>query len=171
MYAGDLILITTASKKLARNIKLGLAMYSFLFSQKPNTSKSKVYYPIWFNERISKSISHIILNFKRSTLPFTYLGVLISHKKLVASHFNTMTKKVKKATTAWNRVKISRAGKAILINNPIMAIPFYYLSVFPVPDFTLDKMTQSSRKFLWTNSSNGSGMPMISWNITTLSKP
>lgn len=59
-----------------------------------------------------------------------------------------MITQVNKATSTWNEAKISRAGKVILINISIMSIPSYYLFVYPVPDTTLDKMTQSARKFL-----------------------
>lgn len=52
-----------------------------------------------------------------------------------------MVDKVNKAASNWNKAKISKVSKIILINNSIMALPSYYLSVYPVPDFALDKMT------------------------------
>lgn len=46
MYADDLILITTATRKSAINVILGLDLCSSLSFQKTNTSKLEVYFPI-----------------------------------------------------------------------------------------------------------------------------
>lgn len=70
----------------------------------------------------------------------------------------------------WNKAKLFKAGKTILINSSIMALPTYYLSFYPIPDSALDNLSRSARKLLWANGSNGSGMPMVCWNNTTLDK-
>lgn len=123
MYADDLILITTATRKYARNIKLWLNLYTSLTAQTLNLSKSNLYLPHWFNRRVVKSIE-TILNIKMGTYPFTYLGILITYSSIMVMHV-------------------------------------YYLSVYPVPDSILDRISASARKFLWANCSNGRGIPLV----------
>lgn len=82
-----------------------------------------------------------------------------------------MVRKANRLAANWKSANISKARKAILINSSIMALPSFYLSVYPVPDSTLDKLSHLARKFLWDNGGNGSGMLMVSWNSTTLDKP
>lgn len=123
MYTDDLIIITTATRKSAKNIKLCLNLYASLTSQTPNPSKSNLYFPYWFNRRVTKSIESI-LNIKRGNYPFTYLGILITYSSIMVMHV-------------------------------------YYLSVYPVPDSILDRISASARKFLWANCSNGRGIPLV----------
>lgn len=169
MYADDLILMTSAIRKAAKNINLCLDIYSSLTVQKPNTLKYEIYFPDWFNHHVAKSICQI-LKFKKGNLPFTFFGVLISSKRLALSHFDNIIRKVNRACAGWKNAKIPKIGKTILINSSIMALPSYYLSVYPIPNLAIDKLSCSARKLLWANGSNGSIMSMVSWNNTTLYK-
>lgn len=73
MYVDDLILITSASRKTARNVNLCLDIYHHLTGQKPNLNKAEIFFSIWLNKRVSDRISSI-LNFKQGNYPFKYLG-------------------------------------------------------------------------------------------------
>lgn len=87
MYADGLLIITNASRKAARNVKLCLNVYSHLVGQVPNLSKSEIYFPNWFNRRVSHSICSI-LQFNPGKTPFKYLGFLFLQKFLTLFTFN-----------------------------------------------------------------------------------
>ena len=86
MYADDLILISHATRRIARNIKFCLAIYAAMTGQYFNSSKSAIYFPEWFNRRVALSIKNI-LEMEIGHFPFKYLGVIISHKKLARTQF------------------------------------------------------------------------------------
>lgn len=87
MYADDLVLITKASRDVARNVRVCLPIYSKVTSQNPNNNKSFFFFcPKWYNKKVAKSI-RIILAFTIGSYPFTYLGIVISLSKLPASIF------------------------------------------------------------------------------------
>lgn len=46
----------------------------------------------------------------------------------------------------WNNQNISSAGKIILINSVLMAIPSYQLAVYPILDSVLDRLSNLARK-------------------------
>lgn len=169
MYPDDLILVTTTSRKSARNICLCLNLYDQISGKIPNQNKSEVYFPSWYNRRVSARICYI-LNFKQGKMPFTYLGVLISLKHLAISHFNFMINRLNAAVVDWGKAKMSKAGKAVIINSILMATPTYYLSVYPILDSVLSRISQISTKFLWENYDKGNGMPMVNWNTITFCK-
>lgn len=169
MYADDLIIITHATRRVARNVKLCLSIYSSLNGQTPNLSKSNIYLPHWFNKRVASSLKSI-LNINIGVYPFVYLGILISFKKLAAVCFQSMVDKVNKIVGGWNRSKLSKPGKDVLIKSILMAIPVYYLSVYPIPDYILDKISTCARKFLWASGGNSSGIPLVNWQDAMLSK-
>ncbi|XP_039127505.1 uncharacterized protein LOC120263608 [Dioscorea cayenensis subsp. rotundata] len=169
MYADDLMLVSAASRKSARNICFCLTMYAHLTGQFPNKLKSEIYFPEWFNNQVSTRICKI-LNFRLGKVPFTYLGVLISHKRLATAHFDSMINRMNLAIAEWDKAHLSKAGKSILINSILMASPIYYLSVYPIPDTVLTKLSSIVRKFLWANSDLGKGMPLVSWDTVTSCK-
>lgn len=65
---------------------------------------------------------------------------------------------------------MSKAGKVILINSVWMATPIFYLFVYPITDFVLNRMSQIARKFLWANSDNARGILLVNWSTVTISK-
>lgn len=169
MYADDLILITQASRKISRNIKLCLAIYGRLTGQKVNNAKFEIMFPTRFNHRLKKSISNI-LGYKVGSFPFNYLGILISPKKLALSYFSSLVNKIEKSFTFWKKSRISQAGKTILINSSIMSTPLYYLSAYLVPDTVLDQLTKAARSFFWSKGCNRKSIHSVGWNEITLNR-
>lgn len=53
---------------------------------------------------------------------------------------------------------ISQARKLILINTTLMALPIYYINVYPIPGSILDHASKAARKLLWSKSDNCSGI-------------
>lgn len=93
MYADDLILISFATKKVACNMNKCLAIYYRITRQKANNLKSAILFSDRFTPRLMKGILNIIA-FKIGSFPFTYIGVLISTKKLAIFHFDSMIDRV-----------------------------------------------------------------------------
>lgn len=169
MYADDLILVTTASRKVARFVKLCLQIYGQLTGQVANSAKSEVFFPSWANGRVMRSIC-AILSFQQGSFPFTYLGVLISPRRLAQTCFRGMVEKVERSIATWHKSNISRAGKITLINSSLLSIPLYYLSVYPVSDCILDQISTCARNFLWSSSGNRSGMHLVNSRDTMLGR-
>lgn len=148
MFADDLILITKASRKTARNCLLCLDLYHNLTGQKPNPRKSRFYLPSQANQTIAKSISRI-LGFFQGNFPFIYIGCSISPKRLPAAQFNSITNKVHKVIHSWNHSSISTASRAILLNSMIFFIPNYLLLIMHLPAFILNDISKLAHNFLW----------------------
>ncbi|XP_039116586.1 uncharacterized protein LOC120252479 [Dioscorea cayenensis subsp. rotundata] len=169
MYADDLILITEASRKSARNIKKCLLFYGNVTGQRINNSKSELIFPSQFNKHLANRIT-MIMDYKVGSFPVKYLGILISPKKLALSCFTSMVDKIEKSVTFWKKSRISPAGKTILINSSIMTSPLYYLSVYPVPKGILDRINRAARTFFWAKDSNRKGINSVSWDEITLNR-
>ncbi|XP_039146767.1 uncharacterized protein LOC120284004 [Dioscorea cayenensis subsp. rotundata] len=166
MYADDLVIVTRASRFAARNIKLCLDFYASLTGQKANASKSSIYLPSWFNSRVARSIKDILC-FPIASFPLLYLGVLISPSKLNVSHFKPLVDRINRTCARWKNLKLSLAAKSTLINSSLLAIPTYYLSVYPIPDSILKDITKIIRNFFWHKSGNGKGIHAVSWSRIT----
>lgn len=160
MYADYLILDTAAFRKSARNICFFFEPVYHLSGQYPNQNKAETYIPQWFNTLASSRIFNI-LNFKLGKSPFTHLGVLISPKRLAISLFDSMINRMNMEVAEWGKTKISKADKSVIINSILMATPIYYLSVYPIPDSVITKLSRIARKFLWANCDQGNSMPLV----------
>lgn len=170
MYAGDLVLITKVSRSVARNIKFCLDIYSNLTGQKPNHTKSTIFFPKWFNSNLTRSICRT-LEFCIGYYPFSYLVVSISPNRLLVSHFSPLISRLQRLTSFWNQLHITYAGKVILINSVLLSVPSYTLFVYHMPDSVLDQITRIARNFLWHKDGNRSDLPLVSWNRAMLDKP
>lgn len=170
MHANDLILVTKASRLVARNCSLCLSIYAHLTSQFSTSAKLAVYFPSWINWKLAKSISSI-MNFKIGSFPLTYLRVLIAPRRIKSSQFQPLLNRISHNTAFWNNSFLSRAGKLILVNSSILAFPNYYLGTYSLPNCILNSISKLARDFLWSNSGNGSGFHLVGWNVATLGKP
>lgn len=147
MFANDLILISRASWKSARNCLFCLNPYFDLTRQKPNLTKSAIYLPSWVNKHLALSISRI-LNVKLDTILFIYLGVPISPKKLSVSNCSSLVRKVDTIVNSWHHSTLSLAGKVVWINNSILYILIYFLSVDSLLNTNISEISKIMRKFL-----------------------
>lgn len=148
MYANDLILASKATRKIDRNCNLYLSIYSKLTGQHPNYSKSIVLFPSWVSKWFVKSIFSI-LNFRIGSFPFTYVGVMITPKRIKISPIKPMVSHISNITNVWNHSNFSKAWRMVMINSTILSIPNYYMSTYPVPDCILDSISKLVRDFLW----------------------
>ncbi|XP_039136968.1 uncharacterized protein LOC120274488 [Dioscorea cayenensis subsp. rotundata] len=162
LFADDLILITKATRSVARNINLCLSIYSQLTGQYPNHTKSQIFFPSWFNQRVTNSICSI-LRLPQTSFPLRYLGILISPKKISVHSFKPLIDKIRCLCSRWKNFKLSAAAKSILINSSILSIPTYYLSVYPIPDSVLHEITKLVRDFFWFKGGNGKGIHAVAW--------
>lgn len=87
------------------------------------------------------------MNFKTSKTPFKYLGVLITPKNFAIIHFNHMIDSINVVVAYWGKAHLSKARKVVLINSVMLPTPIYYLSVYPIPDSVLNRMSKIARKF------------------------
>ncbi|XP_039119158.1 uncharacterized protein LOC120255390 [Dioscorea cayenensis subsp. rotundata] len=169
MFADDLVIISQASHKSARFIKLCFDFYGKISGQVPNASKSAIYFPSWANKRVANRICSI-LNFSAGSFPFKYLGILISAKWLVRSTFDVITDNIKGRCSRWMHSKLSPTAKAVLINSSLLSLPIYYLSMYPIYDSILMEIHRVVRRFFWRKSSNGKGIHAVAWNDLTIPK-
>ena len=147
MYVDNLILVTKASRKNARNCNHCYKIYYQFMGHRPNRTNSAVYFPSKFNKRLFKVISST-MNFKIRNYPFTNLGVLIAPKWLSIAQFQPLASKVNTIFSCQNHRNISIDG---VINNTMLSIPFYYLCTYSISNSVLEFISRIAMKFCRIN--------------------
>lgn len=77
----------------------------------------------------------------------------------MVSHINNILENIGRIIASWNKSKIS-----------LLSILLYYLSVYPVQNIVLNKISMSTRKLHWLNCGNCSGIHLVNSHDTTLDR-
>ncbi|CAK8534098.1 unnamed protein product [Lathyrus sativus] len=137
---------------------------SFLDStgMKVNPTKSKVYFG-----SVSDSVKQSILNFTaydEGSLPFRYLGVPVSSKKLSVVHYLPLMDKLLCRITHWSSRLLSYAGRLQLIKSVLYAITSYWMQCVCFPKTVIRRINAICRTFLWTGGNSSSRKSLIAWD-------
>ncbi|XP_058782985.1 uncharacterized protein LOC131657628 [Vicia villosa] len=101
--------------------------------------------------------------FNVGQLPFRYLGVPLSSKKLSLNYYLPLIDKILSKIHHWSTKLLSFAGRVQLVNVVSFAIANYWLQCFPILKSVLKKINSICRTFVWTGGSAMSRKSPISW--------
>src|SRR4051812_12841452 len=88
--------------------------------------------------------------FKEGCLPFKYLGVPISSKKLASHHYLALIEKILVRIRHWTAKLPSYAGRLQLIKSVSFSIANYWMVCFPIPKNVISKIDALCRSYFWT---------------------
>lgn len=63
---------------------------------------------------------------------------------------------------------MSMGGRLTLIKSSLSNLPLYYMSLFPVPQSIINRITRIQRQFLWCKNSESHAMAPIKWETVQL---
>lgn len=127
MFTDDLIIVSRASRSVAKACKPCLNVYTDLTGQTSSDSKSTIHFPTWTNKKLCKAIVSI-LGMKVGSFPLKYLDCLICPKRVNKSCFQPLVTRAQNCIKAWDHNPFSLVGRAVLINSVLMPITTYQLS-------------------------------------------
>ncbi|XP_058755425.1 uncharacterized protein LOC131628603 [Vicia villosa] len=131
-----------------------------------NLSKSEVF----FSRNISISAQKDLANIMGVCHVLgtgTYLGLpsLIGRSKKVI--FGYVKDKIWKKINYWRGRPVSKAGKEVMIKSVLQSIPSYVMSLFVLPDGSIQDIEIMLNAFWWGGSSNQSCIKWMAWDKFT----
>ncbi|XP_021766230.1 uncharacterized protein LOC110730713 [Chenopodium quinoa] len=133
-----------------------------------NLDKSEVYFggvPVDIQTKLSD-----LLEVSQGSIPFKYLGVPFSSKKLTISQCKPLVEKVTARIQGWMAKHLSYSGRLQLIKSVLFGIQTYWAQIFILPKKILKEIEARFRCFLWTGSSAPPRKSLVSWNSVCLPK-
>ncbi|XP_074288609.1 uncharacterized protein LOC141613766 [Silene latifolia] len=126
-----------------------------------NKEKSDIY----FNGMQHGEIEHIlnISGFKPGVLPFRYLGIPISCKRMGIGDCTRLVEKVVARIRGWGAKKLSYAGRLVLIQAVLTQLHTYWTRIFIVPVTVIDRIEGVCRNYLWSGSEQYLRTPTVAW--------
>ncbi|XP_021727815.1 uncharacterized protein LOC110694926 [Chenopodium quinoa] len=150
------------------NFKFSSKKFSRASSLTANLSKSEVYCG-----GITQDERDLILRrlgMTNGSIPFKYLGVPLSLKKLTIHQCKPLVNKVTGRIGNWAIRFLSYAGRLQLIKSVLFGIQTYWVQIFIHPKKIMREIEGRFRAFLWTGTANPTRKALIAWKTICLPK-
>ncbi|XP_058783026.1 uncharacterized protein LOC131657674 [Vicia villosa] len=101
--------------------------------------------------------------FKEGSLPFRYLGMPLTSKKLSVTHYMVLIDKIVARISHWSSKLLTYAGRLVLIKSISFSMTNYWMLCFPLPKSVIRKIDSICRSFLWTGKDVVSRKSLVAW--------
>ncbi|XP_058775283.1 uncharacterized protein LOC131649540 [Vicia villosa] len=119
----------------------------------------------WFMEAAAS-----FLSCKVGSLPFKFLGVRVGYNPRKLSMWRDFILMFKKRLSFWKGSNLSMAGRVVLINSVINALPIYLLSFYKAPKKVLNGVCSIQCKFLWGGGELKRSINWVCWDTVCKSR-
>ncbi|XP_058776141.1 uncharacterized protein LOC131650448 [Vicia villosa] len=146
-FAEDILLFTRGDTVSVNSLTSTLQSFSSSTGLIVNPAKCQIYLGA-VDEVTSRNILEST-GFNRGQLPFKYLGVPLSSKKLSICHYLPLIDKIMCRIHHWSSRLLSIASRFQLVKAVSFAIANYWIQCFPIPKAVIKKINASCRAFVW----------------------
>jgi hypothetical protein len=133
-----------------------------------NPSKCKVYYG--GVDDLAKNNIRAVTSFADGSLPFLYLGVPLTSKKLSIHHYMPLIDRIVERIYSWSAKLLSHAGRLQLIRSVTFAVANYWMQCLPLPKKVIHKINAICRLFLWSGGTTITKKALVAWDHVCSSK-
>ncbi|XP_058746209.1 uncharacterized protein LOC131619086 [Vicia villosa] len=126
-----------------------------------NPQKCKAYYG--GKDERTKLDLQMLTKFDESILPFRYLGVPLSSKRLTIAHYLPLIDWILSKVKHWTSKLLSYAGRFQLVRSVSFAIAQFWMQCFPLPKFVIHKIVAIFRSLVWAGSMEIKKRSPVAW--------
>lgn len=168
MFADDLLLLARADASSIQLIHQAFQKFSKASGLEANLQKSTAYFGGVPHGDIQELQQ--LLPIPQGIMPFTYLGVPLSHKKLTINQCKPLVEKVTNKIKSWTARFLSYAGRVQMVTSVLFGVQTYWAQIFVLPKKIIKEIETKCRIFLWTGQDSPSKKALISWDKVCLPK-
>lgn len=157
----DLLLFSRGDSNSIEITRKAFKSFSNSTDLKANPAKFHIYFggvePNIREENIQ------LTSFKEGSLPFLYLGVPMTSKKLTIHHYMHLIDIIVGRITHWSARLLNYTWRIQLLKNVTFVVMSYWMQCFRFPGFVLHKINVICRTFIWTGGTEISRKTPILW--------
>ena len=168
-FADDLILFAKADLKNCISVRETLDTFCELSGQKVSLNKSKVYFSPNTSPEMREELSEVLGIHSTPNLS-KYLGFSIKHPGSSSQDFNFVVERVQNTLQGWNASLLSMAGRVVIAQSVLSAIPAYVMQGCILPTQILNNLDKVNRNFVWGSMEEKKKMHMVCWEKITKPK-
>ncbi|KAL2894924.1 hypothetical protein RDABS01_010833 [Bienertia sinuspersici] len=167
-FADDLILCSKGESESIKLLTKCFHVFSLSSGLQASKEKTEVYTCGMKEVQVQQILQET--GFRRGSLPFRYLGIPISSKRISIGHCESLIEKMTARIRMWSSKNMSYAARVQLINAVLITIHQYWAQVFILPKAVLTKIEGICRSFLWSGKWFSQAPGNISWDKVCNSK-
>ena len=104
------------------------------------------------------------MKIKKSLLPSKYLGIPLFQGVNKPMLWKNLVDNCLKCLDSWKGRWLTYAGRILLLQSVILAIPIFFMSYLKIPIKVLRYIEQRMRKFLWNGVQEEDKIPLVAWD-------
>ncbi|XP_023744406.1 uncharacterized protein LOC111892585 [Lactuca sativa] len=143
-YADDTLFIGDWSTKNVSNLARILRCFHAVSGLKVNSNKSRVFGVRVEFEEVCSRVGP--LGCALSSLPFTYLGVLVGENMNKKKAWKPIIDKTRSKLSVWKAKTLSLSGMVTLVKHLLGNLPTFYFSLFPAPNGIIEELEKKKSK-------------------------
>ncbi|XP_021773601.1 uncharacterized protein LOC110737569 [Chenopodium quinoa] len=163
VFTDDLIMFNNGDFNSVQLLLRTLATFAATSGLVANEGKSNMYCCNIGKEKKERMLQNY--GFCEGKLPFRYLGVNVSSKKLFRDDFKCLIDKITTRIRSWGCRSLSYAGRTQLVNYVLMSLHIYWANIFIIPKVVLDGVSAICINYLWEGRAVYTRAPPIALDI------
>ncbi|PNX78963.1 ribonuclease H, partial [Trifolium pratense] len=169
LFADDCFLFCRSNLDETRHLMNILKTYGEAAGQEINLTKSEVFFSRNISFAAQEDLSRI-MGVRHVLGTGNYLGLpsMIGRKKKVI--FSYIKDRIWKRINSWRGRALSKAGKEVMIKSVLQAIPSYVMSIYLLPESTIQEIERMINSFWWGGGAKNKGIKWLAWDRMTYSK-
>ncbi|XP_074305322.1 uncharacterized protein LOC141640417 [Silene latifolia] len=162
LFADDLLMFSKGNAVSIMWILRAFATFSSASRLCLNKDKTEIY----FNGVRANTVNEVlqISGFKKGDLPFKYLRVPISSKKLSKNEVRKLIDKITAKIRAWGTKHLTYAGRLTLVTSVLHTLHSYWATIFLIPSGIMNNIDRICRNFLWSGKDSYLRAPVVAWD-------
>lgn len=168
MFADDLLMFCRGDESSVSLLFQAFSKFSMASGLEANMDKTEVYFGGVKEEEKGQILDRLPM--KLGVIPFKYLGVPLSSKKLTYAQCKPLLEKILAKVKCWTVKFLSYAGRLQLVKSVLFGMQTYWSQIFLLPKKLIKEVQRVCRVFLWTRSTNPSRKAPIAWDQMCLPK-
>nr|XP_009608206.1 uncharacterized protein LOC104102245 [Nicotiana tomentosiformis] len=126
-----------------------------------NLGKSSVYFGGVKQDVKEQILAH--LGFEQGSLPFKYLGIPLSTKKIALLKWQPLIEKITTKIFSWSAKKLSYVGRVQLVQSVVFGIQAYWAQLFILPAKVLKMIETLCRSYIWSGTNTITRKALVAW--------
>ncbi|XP_058776449.1 uncharacterized protein LOC131650760 [Vicia villosa] len=157
----DLLLFARGDGNSIRHMMENIHQFSEATGLRVNPTKCKIYF-----RGLTDQMQHDLataIKFGMGKLPFKYLGVPLSTRKLTINQCQPIIDKMLEKIQHWSASMLSYVGRKQLVKSTLMSIAGYWMQAFPLPKTIIQRIEVICKNFLWSGRAVGR-KALVAWD-------
>ena len=168
MFADDLLMFCRADKSSLDYMVNAFKKFSEASGLSASQEKSNIYF-CGVNEDTARELADSV-QMQMGELPFRYLGVPLTSKKLTNAQCKPLVEKITNRAQTWMANLLSYAGRLQLVKSILSSMQNCWAHIFPLSKKIIQVVERVCRRFLWTGKTEHSKKAPIAWATIQMPK-